>query len=123
MDILIDDGGHHFEQQIATLEEMLPHLSPGGVYVTEDIHRAHNWFTAYLAGLAGELNAFQRIPGETPKELRCTATPFQSEVHSMHTYPFIAVIEKRQAVMPEFVAPTHGTEWQPFLGVVQTHDR
>src|SRR5215216_3767917 len=31
LDIIIDDGGHRFHQQRATLEEMLPHLQPGGV--------------------------------------------------------------------------------------------
>ena len=30
VDIVIDDGGHKSEQQIATLEEMLPHISRGG---------------------------------------------------------------------------------------------
>ncbi len=33
VDILIDDGGHEPEQQIVTLEEMLPHIRNGGVYL------------------------------------------------------------------------------------------
>src|SRR6185437_3589006 len=39
LDIVIDDGGHEPEQQIATLEELLPHLRPGGIYLCEDIIR------------------------------------------------------------------------------------
>jgi hypothetical protein len=31
--VVIDDGGHIPEQQIVTLEEMFPHLRPGGVYL------------------------------------------------------------------------------------------
>ena len=31
IDIVIDDGGHLPEQQLVTLEELLPHVRPGGV--------------------------------------------------------------------------------------------
>ena len=33
------------------------------------------------------------------------ASPFQSVVHSIHIYPFVAVVEKRSAPIAEFVAP------------------
>ena len=42
IDIVIDDGGHLPEQQIATFEEMLPHIRPGGVYICEDVHGRAN---------------------------------------------------------------------------------
>ena len=44
VDILIDDGGHTPEQQITTFGEMFAHLSPGGVYITEDIFHVGNPF-------------------------------------------------------------------------------
>merc|ERR1719331_2687316 len=44
IDILIDDGEHTPEQQIATLGLMLQHLSPDGVYITEDVHGVDNPF-------------------------------------------------------------------------------
>jgi hypothetical protein len=31
LDIVVDDGGHKPDQQTTSLEELLPHLSPGGV--------------------------------------------------------------------------------------------
>ena len=37
-------AGHTPEQQIVTLEEMLPHLRPGGVYLCEDVHGIHHDF-------------------------------------------------------------------------------
>ena len=37
IDVFVDDGGHFPEQQIVTLEEVLPHMAPGGVYLCEDI--------------------------------------------------------------------------------------
>jgi cephalosporin hydroxylase len=36
IDVVIDDGSHQPADQIATLEALLPHVSPGGVYVRED---------------------------------------------------------------------------------------
>ena len=47
VDIVIDDGGHQPHQQQVTLEELLPHLRPGGVYLCEDVQvfRTHSWDT------------------------------------------------------------------------------
>jgi SAM-dependent methyltransferase len=36
-DIIIEDGLHTFEANVAFLEASLQHLRPGGIYVTEDI--------------------------------------------------------------------------------------
>jgi hypothetical protein len=45
-------------------------------------------------------------------------TALQSGVASVHFYPYVIVIEKAPAPIPEFVAPMHGSEWQPFLGAI-----
>jgi hypothetical protein len=42
-DIIIDDGGHGMEQQQVTLEEMLPRLKSGGIYVLEDLHTSYEY--------------------------------------------------------------------------------
>jgi hypothetical protein len=111
VDILVDDGGHQPEQQIVTLEEVLPHMRPGGVYLCEDVHGEHNRFTSYLYGLSQALNATARNPGSE------TVLPsaFQKEISSIHQYPFVTVIEKTRRPVTQFVAPKRGTEWQPFL--------
>lgn len=113
VDVLIDDGGHKPEQQMVTLEEMLHHLRPGGVYICEDVHRVGNRFAAFAHALADELNAYARLPQH--HELASTPTPFQAAVDSVHLYPFVVVIEKRDAMLRIFSAPKHGTKWQPFL--------
>lgn len=41
-DIIIDDGGHWQHQQQITLGFMFKHLSPGGIFVIEDLHTANN---------------------------------------------------------------------------------
>lgn len=111
LDIVIDDGGHTPEQQIVTLEELLPHLRPGGVFLCEDVHGAHNRFASYASGLVGQLNRSEARAGE---ELAATPTPFQRAVYSIHFYPYVVVIERTDVPPAEFIAPKHGTEWQPF---------
>lgn len=115
IDVLIDDGGHEPEQQLATLEEMLPHLRPGGVYVCEDVHGERNRFQAYVHGVAANLNTCLTKPGDQTQGTACIPTDFQASIHSVHMYPFLTVIEKHDHPVAEFAAPKHGTEWQPFL--------
>jgi hypothetical protein len=113
VDVLIDDGGHEPEQQAVTLEEMLPHLRPGGVYICEDIHGINNEFAQYVRGLAGRLNAarFEDYAGN----LSTPTTLFQSAIWSVHLYPFVVVIEKHPSPLPRLLTEKHGTQWQPFL--------
>jgi hypothetical protein len=119
VDIVVDDGGHAVEQQIVTLEEMLPHLRPGGVYLCEDTHGDFDRFVAYAQGLIGSLHAFEPAPEdieflEAGKGIASHATPFQSSVRSIHSYPFLTVIEMNDNPVERFICPKHGTEWQPF---------
>jgi hypothetical protein len=104
IDIVLDDGGHTPHQQQVTLEEMLPRLSPGGVYICEDVHSNFNNFIGYASGLVHELN-------HVNADLK--ASRFQS-MYSLHFYPFVVVIEKRPAPLNKLALTKHGTEWQPF---------
>ena len=119
IDVVIDDGGHQVDQQVATLEELLPHLRPGGVYICEDIPGKLNEFGMYVCGLSRRLYeplATASNPDDNARRLVYRASPFQAAIESIHLYPYLVVIEKRAAPVTEFVAPKHGTEWQPFLG-------
>lgn len=102
IDVLIDDGGHTAAQQQVTLEEMLRHIRPGGVYICEDIHGTHNRFSAYASGLVDQLNSMRD-------------SQFQSAIHSIHFYPYMLVIEKHAVQPKKLNAPKHGTIWQPFF--------
>lgn len=115
LDILIDDGGHTPEQQRATLEEMLPHLAPGGVFICEDIHGANNEFCAYVQGLCMQLHA-AKLSDATTAGITSPAGSFQGCYASVHQYPFMTVIEKRLKPVGALYCPKHGTEWQPFYG-------
>jgi hypothetical protein len=117
LDIVIDDGGHQYEQQVVTLEELLPHLRPGGVYLCEDVYCAYNQFALYVNGLAHKLNdiASWRDNFDDPEHrIVLETTPFQKRTNSIHLYPFVVVVEKNHGDVSTLVQPKHGTEWQPF---------
>jgi hypothetical protein len=116
LDIIIDDGGHLLHQQTVTLEELLPRLRSGGVYVCEDLVGDDNPFAAYISGLSYNLNTARSEPDMNGHDSRLATVPthFQRSVHSVHVYPFVAVIEKTESPVSEFVAPARGTQWQPF---------
>ena len=110
VDILIDDGGHAPEQQMVTVEEMLPHLRPGGVYICEDIHGNPNGFASFVAGLQAALHH-----AEFDGRLGSVSSTFQRAVAAVHIYPFMVVFEKGSLAGERFVSEKHGTQWQPFL--------
>jgi hypothetical protein len=105
VDVLLDDGGHTPAQQIVTLEEMLPRLNLGGVYICEDVTGVNHAFRSYVNGLVNELNRDQG-----------PLVDIQKAVHSVHFYPYIIVIEKHAVIPESFRVERHGSEWQPFLG-------
>ena len=103
LDVVIDDGSHQTDDQILTLESLLGHLRPGGVYIVEDVHARHHGFPVYLAGLAGHLN-----------EVNSQTTALQRAIGSVHLYPSLAVLERPQDPAWRLEADRRGTVWQPF---------
>lgn len=117
IDVLIDDGGHTPQQQMVTLEQVLPRLNPGGVFICEDVHCLYNDFAAFVSGLDEALNEFNSDPVPPKKgDLRNVAKPLQSWIHSIHHYPYVVVIEKREQPISNLHSVRHGTEWQPYMG-------
>jgi hypothetical protein len=52
VDIVLDDGGHTFEQQIVTTENLLGCIKDGGLLVVEDTH------TSYMLGFGPKSHSF-----------------------------------------------------------------
>jgi hypothetical protein len=115
LDIIIDDGGHQTEQQIVTLEETLPHLRPGGVYLCEDVSGDYNLFALYIHGMAASLNSQPGKSYDSEKGDVCCSTRFQTSIYSIHVYPFAVIIERNDRDVIQFTAPKRGTEWQPLV--------
>lgn len=112
VDIFIDDGSHQPQDQITTLEQILPIIRPGGVYVCEDIQEPNQFFIDYINGLQKSLSQANFTPGQN---LSCSASNLQKCISAIHVYPFMVVIEKNNMSTNEFSAPKHGTSWEPFL--------
>jgi hypothetical protein len=117
LDIVIDDGGHLPEQQIVILEELLPHLRLGGVYLCEDVVTVFNEFSSYIHRMAQSLNTLSLEQKFEQNERRqvCTTSSLQSAIASIHLYPFVTLIERSREPVSELVVPKHGTQWEPFL--------
>jgi hypothetical protein len=106
VDVLVEDGGHEFVQQIATFEELYPLMSEDGVFVIEDLHTSY-WrmyggdvgrrgtFVEYAKTLVDRLNAWH---SESP-----TLQPddFTRSTRSIHLYPSVAVLERGRVERPE----------------------
>jgi hypothetical protein len=106
VDILIDDGGHTMEQQIATFEELFPHVSSRGVYLCEDLHTSYwaDWsggyqrpgtFIEYSKNFIDYIHAWHSLEPE-----RLNVNNFTKSAHSLHFYDSILVIEKRPVEKP-----------------------
>ena len=104
VDIVIDDGGHRPAQQIATLEECLPLINPGGVYICEDVHGIDNYFLDYIHGLSKSINAYKQ-----ESEYNVITNSIQQHIHSIHLYPFMIVIQINPLRVSRFTAEKKGT--------------
>lgn len=115
IDILIDDGGHKMEQQIATLEELYSHIAKDGIYLCEDLHTSY-WsefgggyhksdsFIEYSKALIDQLNAWYSREPE-----RFHVNDFTQTTYSMHYYDSVLVIEKRPMQQPTVGARGHAS--------------
>jgi hypothetical protein len=105
VDILIDDGGHTMQQQIATFEELYQHVHPEGVYLCEDLHTSY-WpqfggglrrpgtFIEFSKALIDRLHGWHAAePGFGPDD-------FTRGAFGLHYYDSILVIEKRPVPKP-----------------------
>jgi len=54
-DVVLDDGGHTYLQQISTLENLAPAVNDGGLIVVEDTH------TSYMHGFGSQKYSFMKF--------------------------------------------------------------
>jgi hypothetical protein len=86
IDILLDDGGHTYEQQIVTFEAMLPAIRDGGLLVVEDTHTSYmrefggpsrTSFVEYAKNVVDGINhRFSLLKDEMPCEWSIHAVQF-----------------------------------------------
>lgn len=99
-DIILDDGGHEYHQQVNSFEVLFPSLKPGGVYMVEDTHTSY-WngnhekketFMNYVKDLLDKVNGWHI------KERELTWVTHQ--VESITVYDSVVVIKKKDDCTP-----------------------
>lgn len=107
IDLLLDDGGHSMEQQIATFEELYDAVAEDGVYMVEDTHTSY-WpeyggglgapgsFVEYTKQFVDALHAWHVREWESQPK-----STFARSAWSVSWYDSIVVIEKRPKEPPE----------------------
>lgn len=99
IDIVIDDGGHTMEQQLVSFDELWPAVTPGGVYIVEDLHTSY-WpefggalqgpgtFIEFAKSIIDHQNAWHVPNGELPVD------NLTRSVRGLHAYDSVIVIDK-----------------------------
>lgn len=92
-DVVIDDGSHRSEDVICSFRVLWPLVSPGAVYVIEDL--ATSYLSEYGGGPPG-------TPGTSVEMIKglLDEPMLGGEVAAVHLYPNIAFIEKAAPVSP-----------------------
>ncbi|WP_375491730.1 class I SAM-dependent methyltransferase [uncultured Jatrophihabitans sp.] len=104
VDILIEDGGHHPQQQINTFEIFWPIIKNNGIFLIEDLHTSY-WeryggglrgpltFIEYAKGLVDQMHAWygHELPDLNPDV-------YTKTIRGMHVYDSIIVFDKAKQI-------------------------
>ena len=105
-DVILDDGSHVCAHQVASFENLWPHLADGGLYMVEDCH------TSYWPGFGGGyrneaswIEYAKRLTDRmhswyTDQDALFPFDPIARELHSVRFYDSITVLEKRVKAEP-----------------------
>ncbi len=105
-DVILDDGSHVCAHQVASFENLWPHLADGGLYMVEDCH------TSYWPGFGGGyrneaswIEYAKRLTDRmhswyTDQDTLFPFDPIAKELHSVRFYDSITVLEKRVKAEP-----------------------
>lgn len=117
-DVIIDDGSHMVNHQLISFDTLFPYLSPGGIYIIEDLNTSY-WkpyggdgtlkepkagpqtTIGFLKGLVDDVNRSGAMTGcadirKTPKSIHEKLSCYQKEIEFIHFYNSICVIKKRK---------------------------
>ena len=90
IDILLDDGGHTYSQQIVTTECLLPHIRDGGIIIIEDTH------TSYMKGFGDQYFSFIEYVKEHIDKINMRFGPFPKDKAELRFWS-IEVVESMVA--------------------------
>ena len=101
LDIIIEDGGHQMNQQVATFEVLYPKVKKdGGLYITEDLHTSY--WRNYRGGYKKKDSFIEYIKDWIDKmhahysqDARLKPDLFTETTNSMHIYDSLVLLQRR----------------------------
>ena len=110
IDILLDDGGHTYEQQIITVESMVPAIKDGGLLLVEDTHTSY--MKEFGTPSKQSLISYSKniVDGMNYRfSLLKTDKPFEKNIHSVSFFEsFVAFNIDRKLVAIESIPVNNG---------------
>lgn len=100
-DIVLDDGSHVSQHQIASFRTLFPLLKDGGLYVIEDLHTAY--WDGFEGGYKREGTAIElakQLIDDMHHWYHAEEVRLSTDVGAIHCYDSMVVIEKRAAKQP-----------------------
>jgi len=112
IDIILDDGGHTYIQQITTTHCAIPHINDGGAIVVEDTHTSYlkefghpskHSFVAWTKILIDNINdRFPLVPNHSLN--------YKNHIYSIHNYESIVCLKINKTLCFEnFQTSNNGT--------------
>lgn len=113
-DLVIDDGGHKMNQQLASFRALWPTLADGGLYVVEDTHtsywpgfgggfRAPASFIEYAKDLVDRMHSWY-----TDQDAIFPLHPMARQIGAIQFYDSMVVIEKQLKSPPVSLSSRNG---------------
>jgi hypothetical protein len=104
VDIVIDDGSHHFRHLRVSFETLFPELENGGLYIAEDLHACYwpDWnggyrrsasFIEYAKSLIDDMHHWYHGRGQKRGAVRDTLA-------AVHFFDSVIVFEKQKVEKP-----------------------
>lgn len=108
VDVLLDDGGHTYPQQIVTSTSALDHIRDGGLLVVEDTHTSYmtefggpsdTSFVSWAVNLVHGVNhRFSAFTADHDPELRVWSVHFFESIVAFHVNRPLATIESQSTI-------------------------
>jgi hypothetical protein len=109
VDVLLDDGGHTYVQQIITMESMIDQINDDGILIVEDTH------TSYMARFGDKKISFSNYAKSWIDRLNARFSAFKDDgkdtrVHSMEVFESIIAfkVNRKASSLPSTVTSNDG---------------
>ena len=117
LDVVLEDGGHKPSDQRCALEALWPHISLGGVYMTEDVHGLQHEYAKYIFDRF-VYNAEGMMSWHAPSARNLTSSRLSrgtQSVAAVSFYHYILVLDKVPTVAyrDQIHAEQHGVMGLP----------